>query len=184
MSNPNSDDSFFVFNPLYEIYPNHINIILSEIDKIYGSDHAIVFSDRIGRPIGYYFPRSLLPSEERYLTLLSTVDSRKDNEFLSMFFLCPTEVIAITSLSLYASKHNDFYYDSDYHNVLKWITESAIGALSKRLGIASNDFGAIAPNEKNVIRRLRDSIPFTAIMPYHAGDVLFSELQRNILILI
>lgn len=179
MSNPNSDDSFFIFNPLYEIYPNHINIILSEIDKIYGSDHAIVFSDRIGRPIGYYFPKSFMPSEERYLTLLSTVDSRKDKELLSMFFLCPTEDIAIISISLYASKHNDFYYDADYHNVLKWTTDSAIETLSKRLGIASNDIGGIAPQKKNEIRRLRDSIPFAAIMPYHAGDVLFFGIAKK-----
>lgn len=174
INNYMSAGGFFVFNPLYEIHPFLVGVVFDEIDKINGSERFTIFSDRNNHPIGYYFPASLDIVDARYLTLLSTVDSRIDRELLNRFFFSPADEVVITSLSLFTSRHNDFYYDSDYHNIYRWTADSSVKILSKKLGVEDDSIEKIFPDCCiDDMRMIRDSVPFTAIMPYHAGDVLF-----------
>lgn len=146
----------FIFNPLFDGGVLAMMQVFALLRDQCGDGGGLVFADRDGRPIGYLLPASLTPPDSRLLTLLSTVDANLDAALLRHLFRAELRCIAVPNVDLSRSSNNGFLYKEN-QVIFKKLAERALKTLTS--GHAD-----------------RDSIPFTAFMPQHAGDVLFFSL--------
>src|SRR3989338_5251997 len=162
----------FIFNPFFSFSSDAVDKIVQNIKKFSNSKLITVIGDENGIPIGYLFPKVIYQDDAKYLSLLSTMDANLDAAFLKNIFLTPTEVIFFKDICLnkYAT-NNRFKYNEHFERLYRWITESSISTLCNQMGQPKLE---VLTTDKIIrLKLVRDSIPFTAIMPYHAGDVLF-----------
>lgn len=167
-----SEGMRFVFNPLFATTRASILTVIAVLRSIKELSGPAVVADQDGLPVGYLLPSSFSRGDSRYLSLLSAVDTALDASLLEL--LCFSKSLVISAPRLRLSKHwcNGF----DDHGLLpvyKWITEHAISRL-----LTDPDSHALHIDPA-AAREHRDSIPFTAIMPNHAGDALFFALAFN-----
>jgi hypothetical protein len=150
----------FVFNPLYDIGQLGVALVLSAIKDATPFDGITIFTDGNGLPAGYLFPPSLRVDEAHFLTLLSTVDGEVDMVLCRLLFQNESRCQSVPHLDLAKTGHNGFLYEPNLET-FRWLSWQAVTMLKM-------------PGR----RKLRD-ISFTAIMPCHAGDVLFFALAFN-----
>ena len=162
----------FIFNPIFETNRPSIYSVLNELINTPLIDGMAVFEDVNGLPVGYLFPAWLQQDEGRFLTLLSTVDGSIDAALLRSLYLAETRRVRIDSLQLSRVDNCGFSY-RNFRDIYLWGAENAVRVLDFRSG--SGDSQTLATHG----HVCRDAIPFTAIMPCHAGDVLFFALAFN-----
>lgn len=150
----------FVFNPLFDGSQLDILIllVLAALKEAAPFDGITVLADRDGLPAGYLFPPQLDTEDARFLPLLSTVDAEIDANLCRLLFQTEARCLQIPRLSLARTSHNGFIYEEN-RPIYRWVAERAMALLKTK------------PS--------RNGIPFTAVMPHHAGDVLFFTLAFN-----
>lgn len=172
VSSSEESEECFIFNPFFRMSSYAIQKILPYLKKLSDCELIVILEDEYGVPIGYFFPKWIIRDDARYLSLLSGMDAKLDAIFLRSALLIPTEIITVKKVKLNKkSWNNGFHYNGRFENIYRWITESAVKTLYKQLG--DRNLEALMPHILRELKITRDSIPFTAIMPYHAGDVLF-----------
>jgi hypothetical protein len=162
----------FVFNPLFATTRTSILNVIAILRATNDLSIPAVIADQDGLPVGYLLPGSFTPDDSRYLSLLSAVDSALDASLLEL--LCLSKTLVITASRLRLSKHwRNGFEDHGLRPIYKWITQQAIS----RLLVKPDSFPLHI--DPAAARKHRHSIPFTAIMPNHAGDALFFALAFN-----
>jgi hypothetical protein len=151
-----------IFNPLFKLNKVIPLIVLERAKRAMPFVEPIIFSDRKGIPIAYLFPSSFISDDAKFLSLLSTVDATLDRLLLKSLSEEPVNIERIPEVSVRINVLNDFY-DGPYFEIYKWVALTAIEALQSQ--------------SQNTT--LRKDIPFSAIMPYHAGDLLFLSLASQ-----
>jgi len=162
----------FVFNPLFATTRASILTVIAALRATNDLSRPVVVSDRDGLPVGYLLPSSFARNDSRYLSLLSAVDTALDASLLEL--LCFSKPLVISAPRLCLSKHwRNGFEDHGLRPIYKWITEHAVSRL-----LVNPDAHPLEVDPA-AARKHRDSIPFTAIMPNHAGDALFFALAFN-----
>lgn len=146
-----------VFNPFFRVDKPTILRALAALRRESRGDHALVLVDCSGRPIGYRLPASITPVTSHRLTLLSTVDGRLDVECLRAVFAIDARAVVLRNVKLDTAPGNGFA-TIENTPVYAWIAARAIAAIE----------AAADPS----------AVDFVAVMPHHAGDVLFLGLAR------
>lgn len=148
----------FVFNPLFDSSRLDILLVLAALKEAPPFDGITLLTDKDGLPAGYLLPPWLDTEDARFLTLLSTVDGEVDATLCRLLFRTETRCLPVLRLALARAQYNGFIYEEN-RDIYRWVAERAIALLRTK------------PS--------RSGIPFTAIMPHHAGDVLFFTLAFN-----
>lgn len=156
--NQDDPEGIFVFNPFYNLNETDIRAILFRLNELsQGGTHGnriLVLADARNRPIGYFFSEPLIDEDCKYLILLSTIDAGLDRELLSRLYNVPVETAITDSVSAEAKENNGFFSFEAIKFIYWWTAERALETLSTG-------------------GKKKEEIPFTAFMPYHAGDLLF-----------
>lgn len=156
-----------VFNPLFEATWLTIAQVLAALDARASFQGMAVFADQDGLPAAYLFPSGFTAADSRFLTLLSAADAGTDAELCRRLFFCDVRLFTVARLSLARVLHNGFVYEEN-KGIYQWTAERAKAMLEPLAGL---------PLSEAISRR--NAIPFTAVMPHHAGDVLFFALAWN-----
>ena len=163
---------YFIFNPLFSTTRSGLLTILAALRDGKSLSGPAILIDRDGLPAGYLLPPTFNACDSRYLTLLSAVDASLDAALLKQ--LCFSNVMVFQNSQICLMKHGrNGFDDHGMWPVYRWITQHAITQLD---GISPPD---LLKSDQASARKQRDAIPFTAIMPNHAGDVLFFALAFN-----
>jgi hypothetical protein len=157
-----------VFNPLYAANKLCILLLIAKLRTLRPTDGVLVLTDEGGRPVAYVLPAWLKASDSRFLTLLSAIHGEMDAQLLRLAFFSPAACIVVEHLGLGRVGRNGFLYEEN-RSVYEWVTQRAIEMLTNRVTSQT-------PSEA---MRQRNAIPLTALMPYHAGDLLFFSIAFN-----
>jgi hypothetical protein len=168
LEEPGRETSKFIFNPLFRTTQLNISQILDALRKIAPAHEMAVLSDDKGLPAGYLFPAWLTGKDSRFLSLLSTVHGETDAELLQRAYLATASCIPLNRISLKWNDHNAFQYEGN-RPIYRWVADRAISMLASH----------VKANDRDEALRQRDAIPSTAVMPYHAGDLLFFIVAFN-----
>lgn len=167
-----SEGMRFVFNPFFATTRASILTVIAVLRAASNLSSPAVIADQDGLPVGYLLPGSFTRDDSKYLSLLSAVDTTLDASLLEL--LCFSKPLVISAPRLCLSKHwRNGFEDHGLRPVYRWITQHAISRLLVKPGPHSS------PIDPAAARKHRNSIPFTAIMPNHAGDALFFALAFN-----
>jgi hypothetical protein len=183
-SDPDKTGNYFISNPFFHFHLKDLEKVVTLLKNNHPtpSINIKVFEDKNGTPIGYLLPSNLDENEIHFLTLLSTMNGKIDAACLRNSFLIPTDEEIIKNISL-KKEHNpgQFYYNHSYENIYCWITSSALEVIKKCYGrvLDNSHLKKIDRADQERLKSIRDEIPFTAIMPHHAGDVLFLALAAG-----
>lgn len=162
---PGEVSAKFVYNPLFETNKLTTILVLDTLRQLNAQDSLTVLIDQNNTPVGYIFPSWLDVKDSRFISLLSTVNGEIDAELLRRVFFTEVTVVQVTHLNLNKSLHNNFWYESNL-GIYLWIAKVAIAVLKLQVQVG----------DKLTAEHQRNNIPFTAVIPYHAGDVLFFSL--------
>jgi hypothetical protein len=165
LEEPGQETPKFIFNPLFRTNRLNIALILNALRKIASSHEMAVLSDDKGLPAGYLLPASLASKDSRFLALLSTVNSTVDAELLQRAYFVATPDIPLNRVSLHWCDHNGFQFEGN-RSIYRWVADRAVKILDSH----------VKSGDRHEAARQRDAIPFTAVMPYHAGDLLFFSI--------
>lgn len=153
----NCPKTVFVFNPLYQFLRPHLWLTLVVVGRQSEWSGVTVIHDQDGCPIGYMFPNSIAEEEVPCLGLLSTVDARLDAELCRHLFALEVKCVEVPGVCVSRLRHNGFIYDENFQ-IYRWVASHALSTITGRAAAG----------------RIGNS--FAAIMPHHAGDVLFFVL--------
>jgi glycosyltransferase involved in cell wall biosynthesis len=179
LSSIRGHEDILVFNPFFNMPHALTEHVFEELNKTFQCKDLTVFADRNEVPLAYFFPRNIPINDARFLTLVSAMHAEVDTAYLRNALLVPARCAYLRNVSLNkAVENNDFNYNLTYDNLYTWVTDSALIALTSQYGRAlSNDaLQHINAEEIKQLRHQRNSIPFVAIMPHHAGDMLFLSI--------
>jgi len=165
LEEPGQETPKFIFNPLFRINQLNIALVLDALRKVASTHEMAVLSDDRGLPTGYLLPASLTSKDSRFLALLSTVNSTTDAELLQRAYFAATPDIPLNRVSLRWCDHNGFQFEGN-RSIYHWVADRAVKILASRVKVCDHQEA----------ERQRDDIPFTAVMPYHAGDLLFFSI--------
>jgi hypothetical protein len=168
LEEPGKETPKFILNPLFKTNQLNISLALEALRGISSLHEMAVLSDNEGLPAGYLFPAWLTSKDSRFLALLSTVHGATDAELLQRAFFAATPCIPHSHLSLKWSGHNGFQYEEN-RSIYRWVADRAIKMLDSR----------VKASDLHKATHQRDAISMTAVMPYHAGDLLFFIIAFN-----
>ncbi|MHB1620143.1 MAG: glycosyltransferase family 9 protein [Sulfuricella sp.] len=158
----------FIFNPLYATNRLTVLLVLATLQALESPDSLAVLTDKSGMPAGYLFPSWFKAADSHFLALLSTVHGETDAELLQRVFFTTVPCIPVDHLCLRRSGHNGFLYEEN-RSIYQWVAGRAINMLKSH----------VTADNQHEAECQRNAIPFTAVMPYHAGDVLFFTIAFN-----
>ena len=161
LEDKNDHTAKFVFNPLFEASCLTVTQVVNALNKNVSLQCVSVISSQSRMPIGYLLPDWFSIDDSRFLVLLSMVDCEVDAELIGRLYCCEVRFIPVNIRCQERLQQNGFVLKEN-KRIYRWIAERAIAVLEPLTGLAP-----VA-----VLGR-RNSIPFTAIMPHHAGDALF-----------
>jgi hypothetical protein len=168
LDEPDQRSPKFIFNPLFRMEKLNIELVLDALRDASSQHEMAVLSDDQGRPAGYLLPAGLASKDSRFLALLSTVDGTTDTELLQRAYFATASNVQLDRISLKWCLHNGFQYEGN-RSIYRWVTDRAIKVLSLQ----------VQADDGDEARHQRDAISFTAVMPYHAGDLLFFIIALN-----
>jgi hypothetical protein len=174
-----SEGGVLVFNPAYPADPTVVQSVYGALAGTNEDPEIIVFSDRDNCPIAYHFPGTVSPDEARFLSLVSTVYADADTGFLRNVLLTPAQNRPVPASLATCQVQGPFFCSVAYRRIYAWITHTAQRVLKIQWesGALNNDqVASLTQAQKGEWKAVRDAIPFAAINPYHAGDVLFLAL--------
>jgi hypothetical protein len=171
---------YFIFNPFLTPGADSVRQVLTEISAICEDEAPIVITDRANFPLGYYLPSSIQPEDGHLLTLLSTVDGILDQKLLNKLFFSAGESRSVNTME-HLSFGNGFMVNDDLFFIFAWTAANALSLLERLFPDRKGEpvLRSIDRGDGYQLRALRDAIPFTAVMPHHAGDVLFYALAAK-----
>ena len=177
-------DIYFIFNPLFRFDIKDVEGMTAKLKNFPDTSplNIAVFEDKNGTPIGYLLPSIFKKDEIHFLTLLSTIDGKNDAACLKNLFLIHTDEKIIKDISLKKEhNHEHFYCNRFYENVYCRLTRSALEVIKESYGRIFDNSHLKKIEQANLerLKSIRDKIPFTAIMPHHASDVLFFALAAR-----
>lgn len=167
LSQNDGEREIFVFNPLLDGKRLYITVLLAALKRLPDHNRISILADRNGVPLGYFFPSWFRDADSHFLSLLSTIDARIDAQLCSKLFNSDVQIMPVAEVFLDRVQHNGFSYEEN-KRIYLWVAERNLQFI--------NSWGRLDPTA--FVQR-RNSSPFTAIMPYHAGDVLFISLAWN-----
>jgi hypothetical protein len=156
--------SKLLFNPLFGLDRTTILLVLERVQHALPAADPTIFCDEGGIPLAYLLPPSLTIDEAKYLSLVSTVDASVDQNLLNSLFAGMTIIERIPKVAVNSDLLPHFY-GGPYFKIYKWVTTTALETIDTQGGLGE-DF--------------KKSIPFSAIMPHHAGDLLFLSLASQL----
>jgi hypothetical protein len=160
----------FIFNPYFVLTRSSLLTTVAILRKLnFKISSIIIIADSDECPVGYFLPYEFDVADAHYLVFLSAVNASLDKQLLQSVCFLNVEIHTLDHLRLFKTTRNGFD-DRGMPKVYAWITKQAIQALV-----------AIKDPDISVVRAARLSIPVTAFMPHHAGDVLFFCLAFNYL---
>lgn len=176
----NYTDGCFVFNPFVVLTLQEMQSAFRTLSAIDRVDAPLVVADRRNFPIGYYLPSWVTLEEERYLTLLSTVNATLDQNLLNRLFFTDA-VIRIVADDVQSHPGNGFLINEDLNIIYEWTAATALSLLERVIPLEGTwgPLRSIDNGSGLQLRALRDALPFSAVMPHHAGDVLFYALAAK-----
>lgn len=149
-----------IFNPLFQLGKQEIWLALSALRTAPPHTGITILADKNGKPVAYVFPDCINGENAAYLSLLSTVDAELDARLCSKLFNQETRNLPVTGFSLAKALHNGFTYEENLP-IYRWVATHALEVLARH------------PD------KTPSELPLAAIMPHHAGDVLFFTLAWN-----
>lgn len=170
-------ESCFLINPLFEMTPDLLQRLLSAMVQPEEFAGPTVVADSTNKPLGYFLPAAICREDDHYLSLLSAVNARLDQKLLNVLF-CGSGSILALDWSACHIVGNRFPPNPDLWLIYEWSAKQALSLLS-RLCHPTASAMPPATRENFSPLALRDSIRFCAIMPHHAGDVLFYALAAR-----
>jgi len=183
LSSVGAPEPILIFNPFFKVSLGLVDHVLMETRRIALNPHVVVFADRHEVPVAYFFPKSVPVAEARFLSLLSAMHAEVDAAYLRNALLTPSRCVYLHNVAMNKTgAHHEFHYNENYDRIYTWVTDSALVALSKHYGksVSNEALERMEAEESSELRRRRNAIPFVAIMPHHAGDVLFLSIAlRN-----
>lgn len=168
LDEPGQRSPKFIFNPLFRMEKLNIELVLDALRNASLQHEMAVLSDDQGRPAGYLLPARLMSKDSRFLALLSTVDGTTDTGLLQRAYFATASNVQLGHISLKWCTHNGFRYEGNL-SIYQWVTDRAIKALDRQ----------VQANDSDEALHQRDAISFTAVMPHHAGDLLFFIIALN-----
>lgn len=164
----------FVFNPLIELSSMQIEQVLDILIKEVAENAPCVIADSLNLPLGYYLPLIIKPSEAHFLMLLSTVNASLDQELLSNFFFSQVSVLKL-NFSTIDKVGNYFSLNKMLWSIYEWLARRALIVLNNIMPVHTSCIYPATKCEIDTLQKryLRDCLKFVAVMPHHAGDVLF-----------
>lgn len=175
------DNPIFIFNPLFDLGPDSFLRVVQSLDGLRCSPFPRVVSNSINQPIGYYFPPSFDPADDRYLLLLSTVSSIIDNDLFSYLYGGNDRIFALSEIYLGSHAHG-FMGGDIYREIWLWTAERALAILKDMAGGGNAAFGICRRGtgiSLKARKRLSDAVRWSVYNPHHAGDVLFLSIAAN-----
>ncbi|MHB8843601.1 MAG: glycosyltransferase family 9 protein [Nitrospirota bacterium] len=175
-----ADHDKLIVNPVFGIPENAVAETIKYLNGDPDDGTIKIFSDTKGYPIAYFIPNKI-SAEPRYLSLLSAVDAEIDKELLKYAYLAGVKVIYTSHDLDLMTLYNKFEFNVNYRDIYKWIAGSAAKCLKNIYGMHLEDDShqTLSALKLAEMRQKRDSIPFTAVMPHHAGDVLFLAMAMK-----
>lgn len=166
-----------IFNPLFELLPDVICIVLNSLEKAEFNQNTAVIADLMNRPIAYYLPEWLKASDEQYLTLISAVNAKLDQELLNTIF-CDKGLCFTIDKSVTFYPGNGFLYSDELRFIYEYLARRAQALLINATYVNGSSNFPTGHYETLLSNNhaLRDGIRFFAIMTHHAGDVLFYSI--------
>ncbi|HYD82309.1 MAG TPA: hypothetical protein VEC06_21090 [Paucimonas sp.] len=152
-----------LFNPLFELDHATILIVLERAGRNAGQALPTIFCDGDGYPLAYLLPASLTFSDAKYLSLLSTVDAVLDQTSLNGFFGWKTSIECMPKVGVNMAFLHRFQ-SGPCLDIYRWVARAAVDAMRAHSGIGE---------------RKNSRLPFSVIMPHHAGDLLFLSLASQ-----
>lgn len=145
--------SIVLFNPLLELNVAEIGVALRHLVRAESSGECVVAHSGDGTPVAYMLP-TLSPDGLVGLSLLSTSEAQTDCELIGQFH---GGTVRAQELPFEAMAHrvgNGFYAGEERRRIYSWLARRACVEYRNRSGTHG------VP-------------PIAAILPFHAGDVLF-----------
>lgn len=142
-----------LFNPMLELDVAEVSVALRSLFSRAIGNECVVAHDADGVPVAYLLP----PSDAKVivgLSFLSAVDAETDRELLGHLRRGAAHAMELKLRDRGSRTGNGFYADPDRLKIYSWLAKRACHEFESR--------GAS-----------RDGVPVAAILPFHAGDVLF-----------
>lgn len=149
---------FLLFNPWLELRRSDVAHVL-RLARQTGDPFQII-SNRGSLPIAYRLAANKLP-ELGHLALLSCVDASLDARLLGVLLGRSVANISDAALDTCSTIGNGYSPHQTFQRILRWMAEHALATVNDRLGA-----GKCIP-------------PVFAVLPYHAGDLLFFSLAHR-----
>jgi len=175
-----SSNGTFIFNPLLKLSPKQIDQVLAILIKEGAGSDPFVVADLQNLPLGYFFPLWIKPSEEHFLMLLTTINASLDQELINIFYFSKASVFNLR-FSAIDTINNNFSHNVMLWSIYEWLARRAIYVLNNILPVQTSCIYPATKYNINIFQKqyLRDCLKFVAIMPYHAGDVLFYSIAAK-----
>ena len=150
-----------ILNPLVDGSPSEVGLVVSTLATVGLQDRILVIGDTSGFPVAYQFPHGVAAKQSVFLSLLSTLNAAIDARLLQALFGEPVAVLPLPVSYPVAEGRHEFYMGPWSQQVYCWTALRAV-----------EEIGRAGPGR-------RDLVPFAAVMPFHAGDVLFLALAAR-----
>lgn len=147
-----------LFNPWLE--PGRLDIALVLQHMRHANEGPEIISDRNGIPVAYRLAANELP-ELGIFALLSCIDAGLDARLLGTLLGRPVVNKCDSVLDLLPAIGNGYFSHPVHRRILLWMAEHALATVAAHLKL-----GKAIP-------------PVFAVLPYHAGDLLFFALAHR-----
>lgn len=149
-----------LFNPWLELRRSDVALVLRHMRQ--AGDAPRIINNRDGIPVAYRLAANGIPELGR-LALLSCVDAGLDAQLLGVLLDRPVPNISDAALDTCSTVGNGYSPHQSLQRILRWMAEHALATMTVHLRLG------------------KDIPPVFAVLPYHAGDLLFFSLaQRRI----
>lgn len=158
LSNESPGKGYLIFNPFLEPSQNEIALVLQRVR--FSDELSEIIIDCNGIPIAYRLPANGLPELGR-MALLSCIDGAIDAKLLGHFMGKTVQIWHEPAIDVSYTVGNGYSFHHATQRVLRWMGESALSMVEKHL------------------EQVKDIPPVFALLPYHAGDLLFFALAHQ-----
>lgn len=158
LSRDDPKQKLLLFNPWIELGRAEVALVLQQMR--HATEGPVIVADRNGIPVAYLLAANDV-SELRMLTLLSCVDAELDARLLGILMERKVTSVRDPVLDIGVAVGNGYSSHPMHRRIMCWMAEHALAAV-----VAHTRSGKAIP-------------PIFAVLPYHAGDILFFALAHR-----
>jgi hypothetical protein len=147
-----------VCNPFLAFSSSELGLLAHRLLNTPLGSNGLLIEDRQGVPVAVYLPRRMAERHIRFLSLMSCVDAELDAQLLAALFGTPPSRLKLSCSFRSGTGADAFYCAPAMLGIYRWVTQRAIDAILASGSDAGQD------------------VRFAAILPFNAGDVLFTAL--------